>query len=101
MDSETIVVETAERIFADLADAQTIISARGDDWKPKLWQALQDAGLTLAWVPEEHAGSGAALGDGFGALRAAGRAAFRSRWRKPCWRAGCWRRAGSRLRRRR
>jgi acyl-CoA dehydrogenase len=76
LDSETIVVETAERIFADLADAQTIISARNDDWKPKLWRALQEAGLTLAWVPEEHAGSGAALGEGFGVLRAAGRAAL-------------------------
>ncbi len=74
-ESENIVVETAARIFADLADAQTIIKSNGEDWKAPLWAALTDAGLTLSWVPEDCGGSGVDLADGFGVLQAAGRAA--------------------------
>jgi acyl-CoA dehydrogenase len=75
-DDDAIVVETAERIFADLAASQSIINARSDSWKAPLWQALTDSGLTLAWVPEVHSGSGANLAEGFGVLRAAGRSAL-------------------------
>ena len=42
-------------------------------WKAPLWQALADAGLTLAWVPEEQGGAGAELADGFAVLGVAGR----------------------------
>jgi acyl-CoA dehydrogenase len=75
-ESENIVVETAARIFADLADAQTIIQSHSKDWKAPLWAALTDAGLTLSWVAEDCGGSGAELSDGFGVLQAAGRAAL-------------------------
>ena len=37
-ESDNIVAETAARIFADLADPQTINKARDDAWKDKLWQ---------------------------------------------------------------
>ena len=50
-ESENIVVETAEKIFADLADAQTINRDKKGEWKAPLWQALSEAGLPLAWVP--------------------------------------------------
>jgi acyl-CoA dehydrogenase len=76
VDSENIIIETAERIFADLADSQTIINAKSDGWKAQVWQALEDSGLTLTWVPEAQGGAGAGLDDGFGVLRAAGRAAL-------------------------
>jgi acyl-CoA dehydrogenase len=76
VDSENIIIETAERIFADLADSQTIINAKNDGWKAQIWRVLEDSGLTLAWVPEAQGGAGAALDDGFGILRAAGRAAL-------------------------
>ena len=46
---------------------------RDDAWKAPLWQALSDAGLTLAWVPEEQGGAGAELADGFAVLGVAGR----------------------------
>ena len=75
-ESENIVVETAERIFADLADAQTINSDKTGAWKAPLWQALTEAGLPLAWVSEECGGAGASLADGFGVLGAAGRFAI-------------------------
>jgi acyl-CoA dehydrogenase len=69
----SIVAETAARIFADLADPQEVNSARDDAWKGALWQALSRAGLTLAWVPEHHGGAGAELADGFAILGVAGR----------------------------
>ena len=74
--SENIVAETAERIFADLADAQTINSAANDTWKATLWTALTDAGLPLAWVPEECDGSGASLADGFAVAASSGKFAI-------------------------
>src|SRR3954463_4905610 len=75
-ESDNIVAETAERIFADLADAQTINADSQGNWKAPLWQALTDAGLPLAWVDEELGGSGASLAEGFGVLSAAGRFAI-------------------------
>ena len=75
-ESENIVVETAEKIFADLADTQTINRDKEGKWKAPLWQALTDAGLPLSWVPEECGGSGTTMAEGFGVLGAAGRFAI-------------------------
>jgi acyl-CoA dehydrogenase len=75
-ESENIVVETAEKIFSDLADAQTINRDKNGAWKAPLWQALTDAGLPLSWVGEDCGGSGASLAEGFGVLCAAGRFAI-------------------------
>ena len=72
-ESENIVAETAEKIFADLADAQTINHDKQGTWKAPLWQALSEAGLPLAWVPDQLGGSGASLAEGFSVLSAAGR----------------------------
>jgi acyl-CoA dehydrogenase len=76
IESDHIVAETAARIFADLADPQTINSARDATWKEPLWRAVSDAGLTLAWVPEAHGGAGASLAEGFAILGEAGRYAL-------------------------
>jgi acyl-CoA dehydrogenase len=75
-ESDTMVAETAARIFADLADPQTINRARDDRWKDVLWRALAEAGLTLAWVPEQFGGAGASMADGFAILGVAGRYAL-------------------------
>ena len=76
MEADNIVVATAERIFADLADAQTVNSDTNGSWKAPLWQALSEAGLPLSWVAEDHGGSGASLAEGFAVLGAAGRFAI-------------------------
>jgi acyl-CoA dehydrogenase len=73
-DTDNIVAETAERIFADLADAQTINHDKDGAWKAPLWQALTEAGLPLSWVPEECDGSGTSMAEGFAVLSVAGRA---------------------------
>jgi acyl-CoA dehydrogenase len=75
-ESENIVAETAEKIFSDLADAQTINSDKKGAWRAPLWQALTEAGLPLAWVPEDCGGSGASLAEGFAVLSSAGRFAI-------------------------
>src|SRR4051795_3633476 len=72
-ESDNIVAETAEKIFADLADAQTINRDNKGAWKAPLWEALTEAGLPLSWVGEDCAGSGASLAEGFSVLSAAGR----------------------------
>ncbi|MGB8604201.1 acyl-CoA dehydrogenase family protein [Bradyrhizobium sp.] len=75
-ESENIVAESAERIFADLADAQTINSDKKGGWKAPLWHALTEAGLPLSWVPEDCGGSGASMAEGFSVLSSAGRFAL-------------------------
>src|SRR5436189_1568117 len=72
-ESDNIVAETAEKIFADLADAQTINRDNKGAWKAPLWQALTEAGLPLSWVGEDYGGSGASLAEGFSVLSVAGR----------------------------
>lgn len=72
--TDNIVVETAEKIFADLADAQTINASKDGSWRAPLWRALSESGLPLSWVPEACDGSGASLAEGFAVLNAAGRA---------------------------
>lgn len=74
-DSDSLVAETATRIFSDLADPQTLVAAKDQSWQAPLWSALEEAGLTLAWVPDDLGGAGASLSDGFAVIRAAGRAA--------------------------
>ena len=73
---QNIVAETAERIFADLADPLTINRAKDTSWQAPLWKALTEAGLPLAWVAEDQGGAGASLAEGFDVLTAAGRFAL-------------------------
>jgi acyl-CoA dehydrogenase len=75
-ESSLLVAETAARIFADFADPQTVNGAANGSWKAPLWQALGDAGLPLAWAPEDVGGSGGTLADGFAILEMAGRFAL-------------------------
>jgi acyl-CoA dehydrogenase len=72
-ESGSMVAETAARIFADLADPQTINSTKDTGWRTPLWQALEEAGLTLAWVPDDLGGAGAGVDDGFDVLGMAGK----------------------------
>jgi acyl-CoA dehydrogenase len=75
-ESGHIVADTAARIFADLADPQTINHTKDGSWREPLWRALAQSGLTLAWVPEEHGGAGGSPADGFEILQVAGRFAL-------------------------
>ena len=71
--SDNIIVDTATRIFADHCEPQTINAAEEGHWPEELWAALEESGLTLAWVPDHLGGAGADMADGFAVLRVAGR----------------------------
>ena len=70
--SDRIVLDTAERILADLCPPEVVNDAETGVWPAALWEALEESGLTLAWLSEELGGGGAETGDGFDILKAAG-----------------------------
>jgi len=71
--TDSIIVDTATRIFADLCEPQTINAAEDGKWPEALWDTLEESGLTLTWVPDTLGGAGADIIDGFQVLRVAGR----------------------------
>ena len=71
--TDNIIVDTATRIFADLCEPQTVNAAEEGRWPEALWNALEESGLTLTWVPDALGGAGAEMIDGFAVLRVAGR----------------------------
>ena len=71
--TDNIIVDTATRVFQDLCEPNTVNEAEQGEWPKALWDALEESGLTLTWVPDEFGGAGATLADGFAVLRAAGR----------------------------
>jgi acyl-CoA dehydrogenase len=71
--TDSIIVDTATRIFADLCEPQTVNAAEEGSWPEELWNALEESGLTLTWVPDNLGGAGAEMIDGFAVLRVAGR----------------------------
>jgi alkylation response protein AidB-like acyl-CoA dehydrogenase len=71
--TDNIIVDTATRIFMDLCEPQTVNAAEEGQWPQALWDALEESGLTLAWVPDKLGGAGAEMIDGFAVLRVAGR----------------------------
>jgi len=71
--TDNIIVDTATRIFQDLCEPSTINDAEKGIWPKALWNALEESGLPLAWVPDDLGGAGATMLDGFAVLRVAGR----------------------------
>jgi acyl-CoA dehydrogenase len=70
---DNIIVDTATRIFRDLCSPEAINEAEKGVWPKALWDALEESGLPVAWVPDDLGGAGAEMADGFAVLRAAGR----------------------------
>ena len=71
-EAHSAIVETTQRMFRALAEPQTLVLTGDERWKAPLWRALEDAGLTRAWVPEQLNGAGAGLQEGFEILVVAG-----------------------------
>jgi acyl-CoA dehydrogenase len=70
---DSIIVDTATKIFQDLCEADTVNKAEKGEWPKALWEALEESGLPLTWVPDDLGGAGAEIADGFAVLRVAGR----------------------------
>ncbi len=75
-ETDSIIFDTAQRIFEDLSTAEVINAAEDGQWPDELWQAIEEAGLALTWIPEVNGGVGASLMDGFAVIKAAGAAAL-------------------------
>ena len=54
------ILEATRRIFKDMG-GQNVTQGKLNE---KLWNTLQEAGLTRAWCPEKHGGPGGSLADG-------------------------------------
>ncbi|HUJ87616.1 MAG TPA: acyl-CoA dehydrogenase family protein [Burkholderiales bacterium] len=67
-----LAADATSRVFRALGDPQALDAAASADRRASLWRALEQAGLTRAWVPESLGGAGASLADGFEVLRVAG-----------------------------
>lgn len=76
MQNDDIIVTSAERLFADVADIQAVIAAKDSSWNDRLWAGIEETGLNVAALPEDLGGAGLGLGDSLGILRIAGRAAL-------------------------
>ena len=72
-ETDNIIIDATARIFQELGDPQTLNNAPDDAWWEPLWAALEESGLTLAWVPDDLGGAGADISDGFDILQTAGR----------------------------
>ena len=70
--AENLIADATRRIFRDLGDPQAINSARNEGWRAPLWSALEEAGLTRAWVPDTLGGAGVSIEEGFEILRISG-----------------------------
>lgn len=55
---DTIVTDTATRLFRDLFTAEAMRRADAGEWLSDAWAALADAGIPQAFIPEEHGGFG-------------------------------------------
>src|SRR4051812_9244535 len=73
---DPLLLDTTRRILRAIADPQD--RRAGDDpvARRAAWQALDDGGLTRAWIAEAAGGAGASLVDGFAILTAAGEVAL-------------------------
>ena len=67
-----IVLEQADRIFSGEVTTDRLAAADRGEWPHAIWDAVQNAGLTLALVPEAQGGVGLATADGLRLMRRAG-----------------------------
>lgn len=76
MQDEEVIYAYARRLFQNVADIQTVVSARDESWKETLWAGIEETGLNLAATPEALGGAGVGLQTALGILRVAGHMAI-------------------------
>ena len=70
--TDTILADTAERLFADRVTPDLLRRADEGKWPADLWAAVEEMGLPLALVPEEAGGFGLDMVEALGLVRIAG-----------------------------
>ena len=68
----SIVLDQADRLFAGVVTAERLAEADRGEWPRAIWEAVEQAGLPLALVPEPQGGVGLAQTDGLALIRLAG-----------------------------
>src|SRR5690348_9994607 len=72
--TDPLLLDAARKLLCAVADPQTRRTGARD--RRADWRALEDHGLTRAWVPEAAGGAGAGIADGFAILTLAGEVAI-------------------------
>jgi acyl-CoA dehydrogenase len=71
--TDALVIETANKVFADTASFAAVQAAERDHWAPTVWEAATRAGLPWISVPESAGGVGGSIADAAAVLVVAGR----------------------------
>ena len=71
--SDSLLQETATRLFADTSTFAAVERAEADGWAPEMWAAVAATGLAWVSVSEAAGGSGGSIADALEVLRVAGR----------------------------
>jgi acyl-CoA dehydrogenase len=71
--TDQLLLDTAEKAFADTSTFEAIQEAQRTGWAPGVWQAAATVGLPWIGVPEEAGGVGGTLTDAIAVLQVAGR----------------------------
>lgn len=70
--TEALLRETAARVFADHTEARMLAATEDGSWPKAAWDAVSEAGLHRALVPEAAGGYGVSVPAALSILRAAG-----------------------------
>ena len=73
---DTLLAETAERLFTDHVTPKILAAAENGAWPEAAWNAVTEAGLHLGLVPEAAGGFGAPIPEALDLLRIAGKHAL-------------------------
>jgi acyl-CoA dehydrogenase len=71
-DEQALLIAAADRIFASIAATRDVTKSTPVLWRDRDWSAVEDAGLTLALVPEQKGGFGIQMLDALQIVRSVG-----------------------------
>lgn len=71
--ADPLLVETVERLLADVCTPEVVEHAEVDGWSAPVWSALAESGFPLVGVSEEAGGSGGTLFDMAAILKSVGK----------------------------
>lgn len=74
--TDTILLETAERLFGNMITPQLLAAAEHGKYPQAAWDALAEAGLPMALLPEAAGGFGMPAAEALALLQVAGRHAL-------------------------
>lgn len=70
--TDQLLIDSAERLFADACTHAAVQDAERDGWAPAIWRSVADAGFPWVSIAESAGGSGGTLSDALAILTVAG-----------------------------